>query len=77
MFAAALNAKKVLYNFMAMRATNVLPAPTFLVGETECFRPSTTMLTSLEVLPGALPVEIPPLYDGGAFDAALRAGHGK
>jgi hypothetical protein len=76
-FAAAVEASKVLYNFMALRATNVLPRPQFLAGESECFRPSATMLTSIEMYPEATPTEIPPLEDNATYEAAIRASHGK
>lgn len=76
-FAAAVNASKTLYSFMATRADNVLPAPRFFTGGSECFRPSATMLTLLETLPEATPVDIPPLDNCASFEAAVRSGHGK
>jgi hypothetical protein len=70
-------ASNVLYNFMALRASNVLPRSQFFAGESECFRPSATMLTTLDVFPEATSTEIPPLENVVAYEAALRAGHGK
>ena len=35
------------------------------------------MLTSLETLPEATPVDIPPLDNCVSFEAAIRSGHGK
>ena len=34
------------------------------------------MLMSLETVPDASPVEVPPLYDQKPMEAALRAGNG-
>lgn len=76
-FAAALDASQVLYNFLALRATDVLPPPQFLAGGSRCFRPSASMLTSVDTAPTVTAVEVPPLYDQKPFEAALRAGHGK
>lgn len=76
-FAAALDGCEVLYNFMALRASDVLPPPQFLAGGEQCFRPSAEMLTSLEMVPDAAAVEVPPLYDQQPLQAALRAGHGQ
>jgi hypothetical protein len=70
-------ASNVLYNFMALRASNVLPRPQFLAGDSECFRPSATMLTALEIFPDATTTEIPPLENIAVYEAAIRAGHGK
>lgn len=76
-FAAANDASKVLFNFMALRVTNVLPPPRFRAAGVDCFRPSATMLTSLDTVPDAAPVDIPPLDNLSGFEAAIRAGHGK
>lgn len=77
LFTASLEAKEILYNFLAMRATDVLAPPPFRVGGVECFRPSAAMLTSLDISPDATAVEMPPLYDEAPFEAVLRASHGK
>jgi len=76
-FAAALDASQVLYNFLGLRATDVLPPPQFLAGGSQCFRPSASMLTSLDTTPNVTSVTVPPLYDQKPLEAALRAGHGK
>jgi hypothetical protein len=76
-FADAVDACQVLYNFLGMRASDVLPQPSFLAGPTRCFRPSATMLTSLETVPDAFAIDLPPLYDHKPLQAAIRAGHGK
>lgn len=76
-FAAAIDASKVLYKFLALRAPNVRPPPQFFASGSDCFRPSAAMLTSLETLPEATPVDIPPLENQASFEAAIRAGHGK
>jgi len=76
-FNAATDAARILYNFLALHATDVLSQPQFLTEGTPCFRPSATMLTSLEMAPDAPPVSLPPLYDQKPLQAALRAGHGK
>lgn len=76
-FAAAIDASKVLFNFMALRVANVLRPPQFRAAGVECFRPSATMLTSVETVPDATPVEIPPLDNRSGFEAAVRASHGK
>lgn len=73
----AVDACQVLYNFLGMRVSEVLPQPRFLSGTVRCFRPSATMLTSLENVPDAIAVGVPPLYDRKPLDAAVRAGHGK
>jgi hypothetical protein len=75
-FSAAVEASDVLYNFLALRATDVLPCPKFLAGGMQCFRPSAEMLTSVEMAPDESAVDIPPLYDQKPFEAAIRAGHG-
>jgi len=76
-FSAAIEASHVLYNFLALRAADVLPPTQFLAGEMQCFRPSAAMLTSREMVPNAVAADIPPFYDHKPFDAAIRAGHGK
>jgi hypothetical protein len=76
-FAEAVDACQVLYNFLGMRASDVVPQPQFLLGSSQCFRPSATMLTSLETVPGAVAIDVPPLYDHKPLQAAIRAGHGK
>jgi hypothetical protein len=76
-FSAAIEATQVLYNFLALRATNVLPQQRFLSEAAQCFRPSATMLTSRETLPDAITVDVPPLYDLKPLEAATRSGHGK
>ena len=77
LFASALEAHRTIFDFMAMRATNVLAAPRFMVEHLECFRPSATMLTSVETVPDAVATDIPPLENIELFEAAINAGHGK
>jgi len=76
-FDTATEAARILYNFLALHASDVLSQPRFSAEGTPCFRPSATTLTSLETVPDAVPVSVPPLYDQKPFEAALRAGHGK
>ncbi|KAF9779572.1 hypothetical protein BJ322DRAFT_1113370 [Thelephora terrestris] len=66
-FAAAIDATKVLYNFMALHSGDARPPPQFLVAGIECLRPSAVMLTSLETNPTAMAVEIPPLSNRTAI----------
>lgn len=35
------------------------------------------MLTSLQTVPEAITVDVPPLYDLKPLEAAMRSGHGK
>ena len=77
LFASALEARRTVFDFMAMRATNVLAPPRFLVERLECFRPSATMLTSVETVPDAIATDIPPLENVELFEAAIDASHGK
>ena len=53
LFSSAVEESQVLYNFLALHATDVLPQPSFLSGTSACFRPSATMLTSVETIPDA------------------------
>ena len=76
-FSAAMQARQVLYNFLALRATGVLPPPQFFAGGVECYRPSAETLTSLEKAPDAIAVDIPPLYEQAPYEAAIRTSHGK
>jgi len=77
MFSAAVEASHVLYNYLAINAEDVQPQPEYLVGSMRCFRPSASMLTSLETVPGTTAAEIPPLYNHKTFEAALDGGNGK
>lgn len=77
MFSDTIEATRILYNFMAISAEDVLPQPEFFVGAARSFRPSASMLTSLETVPQATTVDIPPLYNHWALEAALQAGNGK
>jgi len=76
-FAAAIEAREVLYNLLALKAKDMRPRCSFRVGNLECFRPSAEMLTSLDVNPHAVVVDIPPLYDVLPFETALHQGHGE
>ena len=76
-FTAATEAREVLYNLLALRARNILPRPSFCIGNLECFRPSAEMLTSVDINPGAEVTEIPPLYDAQPFLNAIYQGHGE
>lgn len=76
-FAAAVRAADVLFKFLASHVADVLPPPLFRADDHPCLRPSANMLTSLETVPDATSVPIPPLYDRKPFDAAMRSGHGR
>lgn len=76
-FVAAVEAKNLMCNFLALHAGNVLPPPKFMAENFVCIRPSATMLTSLATVPDATPVEFPPLDENDVFEAAVRAGHGR
>lgn len=76
-FAAAIEASGVLFKFLASHATDVVPVRQFRTDNHICLRPSATTLTSLEAVPEATSVNIPPLYNRRPFDAAIRSGHGR
>ena len=76
-FLDAIDASRVLFNFMSSGVGEVLPAPQFKAAGSACFRPSATMLTLLETVPNAIAVDIPPLYNHIPFEAAVVASHGK
>lgn len=76
-FSNAIEGSRVLYNFLAISADNVLPRPEFLAGTTRCFRPSAAMLTSLDTVLDAIAIKVPPLYIHEPLEAAIRGGNGK
>jgi len=77
-FTAAMEASRVLYNFLSLGVVDTLPQLEYLAGPgVQSFCPSASMLTSLDTVPEATATEIPPLYNHGPLEAALRGGHGK
>lgn len=76
-FETAIQARDVLYNFLALKTKDMRPRRSFRLGNHECLRPSAEMLTSLEVNPDAHIVDIPPLYDAQPFETAIRQSQGQ
>lgn len=72
-----MDARDVLYNLLALKASDMRPRRSFCVRNLESIHPSAEMLTSLDVNSNAAVVKIPPLYDAQPFETSLHQGHGK
>ena len=76
MFTSALEAGETLFKFMADKVGGADPGAKFATGGAMCLRPSVAMLTSLDMFPGAVPVDFPPLENPVPVDAVTRGGRG-
>lgn len=72
-----MDASETLYKFLGDGLKVAHPPHKFLLEGKMCFRPSATLLTSLEQFPGATAVDFPPLEDCQPFIAAINANDGQ
>ena len=76
-FDAAITAREVLYNLLALKAKDIKPRRSFRIGSFDSFRPAAEMLTFTEVNPNATAAKLPPFYNARPFELAISHGHGE